>query len=290
VSKRLLPLIPAGLVVDQVHPDAERLTILTHPRAVAAACPACGRHSARLHSRYTRTLADLPWQGRRVVVSVRSRRWRCAARDCSRRIFAERLSGIALPRGRRTERLGDLHHHLGLVLGGEAGARLAERLGIPISPDTLLRFLRRGAPAEPDRAPRVLGVDDWAWRRGQRYGTILCDLERGRVVDLLPDCESGTLAGWLRRHPGAEIVARDRAGAYADGVRRGAPDAVQVADRWHLLCNGSEALLQVLERHRGAFSRVARALVDEAAARGSAARAAAADQGGAATPPRSGQA
>jgi len=266
MSKRMLPLIPSGLVVDQVHPDPERLTIITHPRAATASCPDCGQPSERQHSTYNRTLADLPWQGRRVVITVRSRRWRCATPGCLRRIFAERLPSVARPGGRRTERLDDLHHHLGLALGGEAGARLAVRLGMPVGPDTLLRAVRRNAPADPGRAPRVLGVDDWAWRRGQRYGTILCDLEEGRVVDLLPDRDAETLAGWLRRHPGTEIVARDRAGAYADGVRRGAPEAVQVADRWHLLCNGSHALLQVLDRHRAAFSRVARVLMEEVTA------------------------
>lgn len=266
MSKRLLPLIPAGLVVDQVRLDPDRLAILTHPRAATASCPACEQSSARLHSRYTRTLADLPWQGRRVVISVLSRRWRCTTPECPRRIFTERLSGIALPRERRTQRLGDLHHHLGLVLGGEAGARLASRLGVPISPDTLLRLVRSHAAADAIRTPRVLGIDDWAWRRGQRYGTILCDLEQGSVIDLLPDREAASLSDWLQRHPGVEVVARDRAGAYADGVRRGAPEAIQVADRWHLLCNGSETLLQVLDRHRGMLSQVARAVVSEAAA------------------------
>ena len=234
----------------QVLPAPNRVTIITAPRSHQSACPLCGGLSGQVHSHYTRTLADLPWQGRVVAVQVLARRFRCMSTGCPRRVFAERLPGVAGPRARRTVRLSDIQHHIGLALGGAPGSRLAGRLAMPVSGDTLLRMIRSSAVV-PSPPPRVIGVDDWAWRRGHHYGTIICDLERRRVVDLLPDRSAGTLASWLKRHGGeVAIVSRDRSGAYADGIRAGAPAAIQVADRWHLLVNCSDALRQLLDRHQ----------------------------------------
>ena len=155
-----------------------------------------------------------------------------------------------------------------MALGGEAGARLATRLAIPISPDTLLRLASTRSRAETGQsAPRVLGVDDWAWRRGHRYGTILVDLERNEPIDLLPDRSAGAVANWLKRNPGVEIVARDRASVYSEGARQGAPDALQVADRWHVLRNLSEAVRSALERSHVVIQRVARAMAMDHAPR-----------------------
>ena len=161
---------------------------------------------------------------------------------------------------RRTCRLSAAPNGITLALGGSAGARLAEQLGILACGSTLLRGLRKRAEAAPSIAPRVVGIDDWAWRKGQRYGTIFCNLENGKAIDLLPDRSAASIAEWLRAHPGIEMLSRDRAMLYAEAADRAVPHAVQIADRWHLLRNLSEALTNVLTPHHRMMAEAARAV------------------------------
>ncbi len=230
-------------------------------RAVAC-CPVCGTASRRVHSRYLRRLGDLPWEGISVSILLQTRKFFCVGENCRRCIFTEPLAGTVLRYARRTVRSAEALDWITLVVGGQAGARLARRLGLLVSGSTLLRQLRRAQRA-PVAVPRVLGIDDWAWRKGHRYGTILCDLESRRVIDLLPDREAGTVAAWLRQHPGSEIVSRDRGGIYAQAARQAAPNAVQVADRWHLLRNLSEALKNALSPHHRLLAHAVRNATDE---------------------------
>ncbi len=231
-----------------------------------ACCPVCGTGSRRVHSRYLRKLGDLPWEGIPVAIQLRTRKFFCDDELCRRHIFTEPLSSTVPRYGRRTLRSVEALDWMTLVLGGQAGARLARKLGLLVTGSTLLRQLRHRAQCKPLAAPRVLGIDDWAWRKGHRYGTILCDLENRRVIDLLPDREAATVSAWLVQHPGSEIVSRDRGGIYAQAARAAAPGAIQVADRWHLLRNLSEALKNALSPHHRLLAQAARSGTSEAPA------------------------
>jgi len=234
------------LIVGQIVDEGYELVVTAHAHALAAACPLCGQESRRIHSRYLRQLADLPCAGRKVRLHIVARRFVCRAPQCPRRIFAERFGqDILASRSRRTARLECIVHHLGLALGGRPGAGLAKRLMLPVSNDTLLRVVRRRAgPYSPTL--KVVGVDDWALRRTQRYGTIVCDLERRRVVTLLPDREAAAVAAWFGDHPDVKIVSRDRGGGYGEAASKALPGANQVADRWHLVENASAAFLDAV--------------------------------------------
>jgi transposase len=214
----------------------------------ASACPGCSQPSTRIHSHYQRTLADLPWARIAVQIKITVRRFFCDNPDCPRRIFAERLPTIAPAWSRRTARLAETQCEIGYVAGGRGGAHLCKHLACPAGVDLLLDLVR-SQPLPERVTPRVLGVDDWAMRKGQTYGTLLIDHERGCVVEVLADRTPETLAAWLKAHPGIEIVTRDRAEGYALGIRLGAPDALQVADRWHLLKNLTDALTQIFQDH-----------------------------------------
>lgn len=244
----VLFLLPAGMRL--LKGEQEETSALLQPavRMVArsAKCPLCHRPSRRVHSHYWRTLQDLPCSGRAVRLRVQARRFFCGNRRCERRIFVERFPSFADPHAQKTQRLKQAQTAIGQAVGSRPGVRLATNLTVPTSATTLLR-LERADPAPQRPTPRVLGVDDWAFRKGHHYGTILFDLERRWVVDLLADRKPETLAAWLKAHPGVEIVSRDRAEAYASGIRQGAPNAQQVTDRWHLVKNLGQALERVLE-------------------------------------------
>src|SRR5215510_838194 len=224
---------PDLLKIEKISFRSDEVRLVVKTWLPKATCSSCGWQSDKAHSRYQRLLADLPWEGVAVKLILSVRKFFCPNPDCRRRIFCERLPGLAAPYAHKTLRLNELLARLGIALGGRPGARMAFGMGIKIGRDALLARVRCAETAQFNTL-RVLGVDDFAFRKGQSYGTILVDQERRRVIDLLPDREAATLANWLGGHSRIKIVTRDRASYYADGIKKGAPQAVQIADRWHL--------------------------------------------------------
>ncbi|MBT2407637.1 MULTISPECIES: ISL3 family transposase [unclassified Streptomyces] len=249
VFSHLAPVTVEGVTTDD---DAVILTAQTTTRE--AVCPGCGEVSSRVHGGYRRHLADLAVAGRRVIIDLAVRRFRCPASACGRRTFVEQIGGLTERFARRTPALRLALERIALALAGRPAARLATHLSIPLSANSLLRLLRKLPDKKPSTAPRVMGVDDFALKKGHVYGTIIMNMETGERVDVLPDRTSQTLVAWLRDHPGAEIVCRDRASAYAEAVRTACPDAIQVADRHHLWMNLCEAVEKCVAVHRGCLA------------------------------------
>jgi transposase len=241
-------LVPAGFVVESAFCNVDRTIITVRPSQSFDLCPSCGTVSRRVHSHYRRRVRDLPLSGRMVDLVVIARRFRCDAVLCGQQIFTERFpEGVVAPSARRTSRLDGIVHHLGLALGGRPAAMFARRLMLPVSNDTLLRVVRRRSrlPSDP---LKVVGIDDWVWRRNHRYASIVCNLERRRIVTLLPDREPATAQAWFAAHPTIEIIARDRGVGYGEAATKALPHAVQVADRWHLMGNASRAFLDAVRK------------------------------------------
>jgi transposase len=248
LATALVPRI-AGLKLEQIKVEHHYISMTMNMVSPTARCPLCARSANRVHSHYTRTVADLPWGSFIVRLRLHIRKFFCLFSGCPRRIFAERLPELVVPYARRTIRQGEIVRVVGLAVGARAGSRLAKRLQLLVSPSTLLRLLRQ-TPQPTYATPRVLGVDDFARRKGTTYGTILVDLEKHCPIEMLPTRSAEALAVWLRKHPGIEIITRDRSTEYTRGITEGAPNAVQVADKFHILCNLRDALERVLDHNR----------------------------------------
>ncbi len=257
------PFLPLSerLHIERVTVAAHELLVSVISSSSTAYCPLCGVQAWRIHSRYMRQVADLPCVGRHVTLLLSVRKFFCPNAACPRTIFAEQFPELVPSYARLTTRLREALVALGFATSGKVASRLAPRLGMQVTPTTLLRRVR-AVPVAPAGKVRVLGVDEFAWKKGQTYGTILVDLELRRAVDLLPDRSEETLEAWLRTHPEIEILSRDRAGGYAAAARKGAPQAQQVADRFHLLLNLRDGLKKLMERKQACLPVVKEDVVD----------------------------
>ncbi len=241
--------LPDGLEMTSMAVVGNVLTIQVTATAKSRPCPLCTQEATHVRSYYTRLVADVSCAGRQVQLILHVRKFRCDTATCPRKVFAERLGSFVEVWARQTTRLRQAIEAIGLATCGEGGARLADRLGMATSPTTLLRRIM-ALPLPSVETVTHLGIDDFAFRRGRTYGTVLVDLRRHKVIDLLPDRKAETAKAWMQARPEIELVSRDRGGDYATAARQGAPQAVQTADRFHLCKNLAEAAEKALARCR----------------------------------------
>jgi transposase len=244
----------SALVIDDVADAGDEIAVRARTRAGAVACPGCGAETARVHGYHERTAADVSVDGRRVVVRVRVRRMRCPAPHCKVQTFREQVPGVLERYQRRISRLTAQVSAVARELAGRASARLLPALGIGTTRHTALRVLMR-IPLSEAAVPRVLGIDDFALRRGLVYATVLIDAETGRRVDVVAGRTTDAAEGWLREHPGVEVLCRDGSGAYGEATRRALPSAVQVSDRWHLWYLLGEAARKEVLAHSACWAK-----------------------------------
>src|SRR5216684_7779770 len=243
----------SDLIIEQITVTND-VRITARAASPTASCPCCGTVSKRVHSHDQRSFRDLPASGRPVHLVMQVRCFFCEESTCRRKIFAERFPSLTLPRVKFTRRLQEALREMGFELGGEAGARLGKRLSYPGSPDTILRLVKQ-TQLPLVSSPRVVGIDDWSWKRGLRYGTLICNLENNRPLDVLPDRSVQTVSAWFEKRPSVEIVSRDRSSEYAAAISKGAPQALQVADLWHVGKNLRESVQTLLARCRAEIRR-----------------------------------
>jgi transposase len=243
----------SGLVIRDVTGQDGVIVVRAQTSGWPVPCPQCGGSTGQVHGYCERTVADVPADGRPVMVRVRVRRLRCPVLECPVQTFREQVQGVLDRYQRRTVRLTGQAGQVARRLAGRAGAGLLEVLGVPLSRDTALRVLFRLSLPEVS-VPRVLGVDDFALRRGQVYATVLIDAETGQRVDVLDGRKAEVLEAWLRTHPGVQVVCRDGSGAYGEAVRRALPGAIQVGDRWHLWHGLAGAVLKEVAAHSSCWA------------------------------------
>ena len=253
----IYPLFPPGFTVCSQEVTQETVCIGLLATSTVGTCPVCQTPTSRTHSFYQRKLADLSMSGKQVKLLVRLRKFFCFLASCPRKVFAQTCNLVFKPYARRLLRSDQQIQAIGLQVGAKPGARLCRIVGQPISASTVLRTIRK-TPVPVVQTPKRLGVDDFAFRKGCNYGTILIDLDQHKPIDLLPDREGRTLENWLGAHPGIELITRDRSSIYASAVTSACPNAIQpggraVADRWHLLSNLSEAVERFLDGQRSAI-------------------------------------